>query len=72
VPEFEVLTTVALLEELPEKGLKRGQVGTVIEALTPGVYEVEFGDDSGQTYASVALGLEQLMQLHHDPGHQTA
>jgi hypothetical protein len=36
------------------------------------VYEVEFNDDSGKTYASVALQARQLMQLHHEPSHQAA
>jgi len=70
--DIELLSTVALLEEIPKKGLQRGQVGTVVEVLAPGVYEIEFSDDSGQTYASVALRGEQLMQLHHEPGHQAA
>ena len=33
------LRTVALLEDLPRHGLVRGQVGTVVEQLSPGVYE---------------------------------
>jgi hypothetical protein len=70
--EIEVLAVVALLEDVPQKGLLRGQVGTVVESLAPGVYEVEFSDDSGQTYASIALRAEQLMRLHHDPSHQAA
>jgi hypothetical protein len=72
MPEIEMLSVVALLVEVPEKGLQRGQVGTVVEVLAPGVYEVEFSDDSGRTYASAALRTEQLMQLHHEPGHQAA
>ena len=36
MPEIKLLSIVALLEELPEKGLKRGQVGTVVEPLAPG------------------------------------
>jgi hypothetical protein len=63
---------VALLEDLPEVGLVRGQVGTVVETWTSGVYEVEFADDDGKTYAMVALRAEQLMQLHHEPVHQAA
>jgi len=70
--EMELLSVVALLEGVPEKGLQRGQVGTVVEVLAPGVYEIEFSDDSWRTYASVALRQEQLMQLHHEPGHQAA
>ena len=70
--EIEMLAVVALLEDIPQKGLLRGQVGTVVESLAPGVYEVEFSDDSGQTYASIALRAEQLMRLHHEPSHQAA
>jgi hypothetical protein len=70
--EIEMLAVVALLEDVPQKGLLRGQVGTVVESLAPGVYEVEFSDDSGQTYASIALRSEQLMRLHHEPSHQAA
>ena len=47
--ELEVLSVVALMEQLPEKGLQRGQVGTIVENLAPGVYEVEFSDDQGRT-----------------------
>jgi membrane protein implicated in regulation of membrane protease activity len=72
MPEIKLLSVVALLEDFPAKGLQRGQVGIVVEALAPGVYEVEFGDDSGRTYASAALRSGQLMQLHHEPGHQAA
>jgi hypothetical protein len=72
MPEIELLSIVALLEELPEKGLQRGQVGTVVVALAAGVYEVEFSDDSGRPYASAALRAEQLMRLRHEPGHQAA
>jgi hypothetical protein len=61
--EIEMLSVVALLEDFPERGLLRGQVGTVVESLAPGVYEVEFSDDSGQAYAFLALRSDQLMRL---------
>lgn len=64
---MKLLDTVALLEDLPERKLYRGQVGTLVEELAPGVYEVEFSDDEGRTYASLALQLEQLLILHHEP-----
>jgi len=38
MPELTLLTTVALLEDMPEKALRRGQVGTLVEVLGPGVY----------------------------------
>jgi len=70
--ELEILSVVALLEDLPVDNLRRGQVGTVVEKLAPGVYEVEFNDDSGCTYASLALRSDQLMRLTHEPNPQAA
>ena len=69
---IEMHSVVALLEDLPEQGLVRGQVGTVVETWAPGVYEVEFCDDDGKTYAMVAVKAEQLMRLYHNPVHQAA
>ena len=70
--DIEVLSVVALLQDLPEEGLVRGQVGTVVENWAQGIYEVEFCDDSGRTYAMVALKAAQLIRLHHKPVHQAA
>jgi hypothetical protein len=70
--EIEVLAVVALVNDLPEEGLVRAQVGTVVESWAPGIYEVEFSDGAGRTYAMVALHAEQLMRLHHEPVHQAA
>ncbi len=60
------LSVVALLEDLPQHGLVRGQVGTIVEQLGPGVYEVEFSDDNGKSYASLGVSAAQLLVLHHD------
>ena len=62
--EVELLSVVALLADLPEHGLVRGQVGTVVERLAPSVDEVEFSDDAGRTYASLAVSAGQLPVLH--------
>jgi hypothetical protein len=70
--QIELLSVVALVEDIPGKGLVRGQVGTVVEELAPGAYEVEFIDDAGKTYASLGLHADQLMRLHHEPSHQAA
>ena len=58
---------VALTVDLPERKLSRGQVGTVLETLAPGVFEVEFCDDEGRTYALLSLPSDQLMVLHYQP-----
>jgi len=65
--EPQLLDVVALLEDLPERGLRRGQVGTVVEVLAPGVFEVEFSDDSGRAYALLALRAEQVILLRYEP-----
>lgn len=64
--EIKVLDTVALLQDLPEAGLQRGQVGTVVEELDPGVFEIEFSDDQGRTYASLAVESSRLLGLLYE------
>ena len=64
IKEFDV---VALLYDLPERQLVAGQVGTVIEILDDGVFEIEFSNEQGETYALLALKEDQLMPLHYRP-----
>lgn len=64
---INVLDVVALLVDMPEHGLVRGQVGTVVERLDEGVFEVEFSDDEGRTYAELALSADAILVLHHRP-----
>lgn len=66
-PTLDLLDVVALTEDVGEHGLKRGQVGTVVELLAPGVYEVEFADPHGRTYATLSLRSNQLMPLRYAP-----
>ena len=72
VKAIDLHSVVAVLEDLPEVGLIRGQVGTVVETWEPGVYEVEFCDDNGKAYAMAALKAEHLMRLHYEPVPQAA
>ena len=65
--EIKLLDVVALTEDLPDRKLRRGQVGTVVELLDPGVFEVEFTDNDGHTFASLALKENQLLLLHYQP-----
>ncbi len=61
------LDVVALIEDLPARKLHRGQVGTVVEVLAPDVFEVEFTDNDGRAFASLALNASQLLVLHYEP-----
>jgi hypothetical protein len=62
--ELKLLDVVALMENLDSEGLRRGEVGTVVEEWKDGVFEVEFSDNSGKAYAFAALRPDQLIKLH--------
>jgi hypothetical protein len=70
--EIELLSQVALLRDIPGKGLVRGQVGTIVEILSPSVAEVEFSDDQGRAYAMAALQADEMIRLHHEPQERVA
>ena len=65
--DIHLLDVVALVADLPAQGLSTGQVGTVVEVLAPGVFEVEFVDNEGGTYALLTLAQQQLLRLHYAP-----
>jgi hypothetical protein len=67
VSTIQMLDVVALTTDIPEHELLAGQVGTIVETLAPGTYEVEFSDDEGRTYAQLALPAQQLLVLHYKP-----
>lgn len=64
---LNLLDVVALTEDLPTHGLCRGQVGTIVEELAQGVFEVEFSDSTGRPYAMAPVKAAQLMTLHYEP-----
>ena len=53
--KFKTLDTVVLERDLPEPGLRRGDLGAVVEAYRPDGVEVEFVAASGRTQALVTL-----------------
>jgi hypothetical protein len=61
---FEV---VALTADIPAEGLVRGQVGTIVEIMAPGFFEIEFIDNNGNTYGLCTVPESDLMVLHHEP-----
>jgi hypothetical protein len=69
---MELFAEVALLHDMPEMGLVRGQVGTVVDLHSPSDVEVEFCDHQGRTYAMVALRSEEIIRLRHYPVEQVA
>ena len=54
------LDTVVLTADLPRHGLKKGDVGAVVEVYSPDAVEVEFVTASGRTQALVTLSTGQV------------
>ncbi len=52
---FKELQTVVLNRDLPEHGLRRGDLGAVVQVYEPDGLEVEFVSASGKTEALVTL-----------------
>ena len=52
---FKLLDTVVLDRDLPEHGLRRGDLGAVVDVQAPDGLEVEFVLASGKTQALVSL-----------------
>ena len=52
---FKELQTVVLNRDLPERGLRRGDLGAVVQMYEPDGLEVEFVSASGKTEALVTL-----------------
>jgi hypothetical protein len=70
VDEIKLLDVVALLQDVPEEGLQRGEVGTVVEVFEqnehhPAGFLVEFSDRQGRAYAVADLRPDQLMKLRY-------
>ncbi len=63
----DLLAAVALLSDLPERGLVRGQVGTIVEPLDEATALVEFSDNEGRAYAIVPCPREALLVLRTAP-----
>lgn len=57
---FQPLDTVVLVRDLPEHGLRCGDLGTVVEVYEPDGLEVEFVTAAGATHALLVLTLDDV------------
>lgn len=63
---FKLLETAVLKKDMPEVGLKKGDVGAVVEIYTANALEVEFVRGSGATQALVTLKGRDLRRMGRD------
>jgi hypothetical protein len=52
---MKVLDTVVLKKDIPQRGLKHGDIGAIVEVYEPDGIEVEFVTGSGKTQALITL-----------------
>ena len=63
---LRTLDVVVLNEDQPSHGLKRGDLGTVVEVYAPDAVEVEFVTASGRTQALVTLPSSAVREVADD------
>ena len=57
---YHLLDTVVLNRDLPQYGLRKGDLGAVVEVYDPEGIEVEFVRASGKTQAVITLGVDDV------------
>lgn len=60
---YRLLDTVALTHDIPNAGLRRGDLGAVVELHSRDAMDVEFVAASGRTQALLTLVAEDVRQL---------
>ena len=60
---FNLLDTVVLTRDVPEAGLRRGDLGAIVEVFGPNSFEVEFVAASGRTQALVTLTADDIRHV---------
>lgn len=64
---FKLLDTVVLTRDVPELGLRRGDLGAIVELHSSDAFEVEFVAASGRTQALITLRADDVRHVDdHD------
>ena len=63
---FQLLDTIVLDRDLPDHGLRRGDLGAVVEVYEPDGLEVEFVTASGRTAALLTLNARDVRPVADD------
>ena len=63
---YRVLDAVVLEHDLPDHGLRKGDLGAVVEVYEPDGIEVEFVTASGRTAALVTLNARDVRPVVDD------
>ena len=64
--KYKLLDTVVLDRDLPQHGLRAGDLGAVVEVYEPAGLEEEFVTASGKTQALVTLNVEDVRSVQEN------
>ena len=63
---YRVLDTIVLDRDLPDHGLRKGDLGAVVEVYEPDGLEVEFVTASGRTASVLTLNAQDVRAVADD------
>jgi len=61
--KIKLLDTVVLQRNMPDYGIKSGDIGAIVEISEPDTIEVEFINGSGKTQALLTLKIEDVRPI---------
>ena len=64
--KYKLLDTVVLARDLPQHGLRSGDLGAVVEVYEPDGLEVEFVTASGKTQALITLNVNDVRPVQEN------
>lgn len=66
MPSIRELDTVVLVRDVPEVGLRAGDLGAVVQVYAPDAFEVEFVTAAGRTQALQTLTAADVRPVRDD------
>ena len=63
---YQLLDTIVLDRDIPDHGLRRGDLGAIVEVHEPDAFEVEFVTASGRTAGLVTLNARDIRPVAAD------
>ena len=63
---YQLLDTIVLDRDVPEHGLRKGDLGAIVEVFEPDAFEVEFVTASGRTAALLTLNAQDVRPVADD------
>ena len=64
--KYKLLDTVVLARDLPQHGLRAGDLGAVVDVYEPDGLEVEFVTASGKTQALITLNVNDVRPVQEN------